>query len=264
MAWSPPFSFNYPFDLLLRTYASCQHKIVKKRLAISLIFLLLLACQTAKPIPVPAGTVSVPADEGTYRFGTVYEGEVVAATFLVLNPSPFYLTIDEVESNCGCTTALLADENIPPDSQVLVKVTLNTARLWGPQSKYVTLYTNSPYRPRIKLRMEGVVRHRLKLEPRRIRARITGEEFQGEVRLINNTDEPLTLANLQSEPPNLLSVSLANGELPLVIEPHDSAVIQVEAELSRPGAKLVGTILLYLADHPDTVRIPVFLERENR
>ncbi len=226
-----------------------------------LICLVVLACASAQQADPPPAAIPVDEAAATYRFGAVFEGETVIATFLIRNPSPFRLIIDEVETPCGCTTAQLAGQELKPQGEILVRVSLSTARLWGPQSKMVILHTNSPYRPRIKLLLEGVVRERLQLEPRRINVETTESSFHTTVRLTNVTDKPMQIESVSSEPAELLRAALDATEMPVTMAPGASLSLVVDAQLDHVGAQLIGTVSLHLAGWEEPARLPVFVER---
>jgi len=240
---------------------SCQHDTVKLLSAICLLLLLPLACASSDLTPVPEDAVPVEGTEGTYRFGAVYEGETVIAVFKIINESNSYLTIDQVESNCGCTTAKLDGKQIPARGYLLVTVKLNTNRLWGPQSKTVTLHTNAPWRPRIKLLMEGVVRQKLGLEPRRIRTATPDENYQTRVRVTNITADPLLVTGLTTNPEGLLQASFEQVQAPHTLAAGESLIIAVNGRLKHPGANLVGSVFIHLEGNEHPIRLPVYLER---
>jgi len=233
---------------------------VKHYFAIIFCLLLPLACGSVEMPASRDDAVIVTENEGTFRFGQIYEGEVVDAYFLVINPAPARIAIDHVETTCGCTTAHLDGETISGNSRLLVHVRLNSTRLWGPQSKAVILHTTDPVRPEIKLLMEGVILRRLELAPRRIRSTTALEEYKTKARAINNTDEPLTIERIECKPDALLSIELESS-LPLTLPARESVDFGVAARLERPGVRLVGQIAVYLAEQSDPVELPVYLER---
>lgn len=233
---------------------------VKHYFAIIFCLLLPVACASVEMPASRDDAVIVTETEGTFRFGQIYEGEIVDAYFLVINPAPARIAIDHVETTCGCTTAHLDGETIAGNNRLLVHVRLNSTRLWGPQSKVVILHTTDPVRPEIKLLMEGVVQRRLELEPRRIRSTTAMDDYKTKARAINNTDEPLTIECIECKPDALLSIEL-DSSLPLTLPAHESLDFHVAARLERPGVRLVGMIAVYLAEQGDPVELPVYLER---
>jgi len=235
---------------------------VKGSIVCPLVFLLLISCASTQHAAVPPDAIAVDEGFGIYRFGEVFEGVTVTGVFLVRNPSPFRLVIDEVEAPCGCTTAQLAGEELPPRGEILVRVTLNTARLWGPQSKMIILHTNSPYRPKIKLLLEGVVLERLQFEPRRIAAETTQDAYHATVRLTNVTDQPMQIEALIAEPADLIHPTLDQQTLPFTLAPGGSVTLLVDIQLERPGAQLTGTVYIRLTGSEEPARLPVYVERQ--
>jgi hypothetical protein len=234
---------------------------VKGSIICLLLGLITLGCASTQRAAVPPDAVPVDEGFGIYRFGEVFEGAAVTGVFLVRNPSPFYLVIDEIEAPCGCTTAELAGEELPPRGEILVRVTLNTARLWGPQSKMIILHTNSPYRPKIKLLLEGVVLERLQLEPRRITAETDQAAYHATVRLTNVTDQPMQIEGLNAEPADLIHPALDQQTLPFTLAPGESVTLLIDIQLERSGAQLAGTVYIRLTGSEEPARLPVYVER---
>ena len=110
---------------------------------LSIIFFLILAAgsQTlAQPkMEIPEGT--------THDFGTIYKGQNVTHHFLIKNSGTDTLVINGVAAGCGCTAALVASRQVPPDSTTELNVTFSSGAFYGTTMKNVTLSTNDPKTP---------------------------------------------------------------------------------------------------------------------
>ena len=231
-----------------------------KFLKLFLIFVF-AACASATSKNAVNGAVVVPEAEGSYSFGEVYAGEIVRAPFLIVNPSPDRLIIDEVNTNCGCTTTNLEGAIIRPHESLLVWVQFDTKNQWGPQSKTVTLMTDAPYRQSIKLKIEGVVRPRLQFEPVRIKASIMQAQFETRVAVKNISDHPVVIKAIAIEPETPIKVGFDNQTLPLTLSAGTEALLVIQTELTHPGAIVAASILLQLDEIDVPLRLPIYVQR---
>lgn len=79
--------------------------------------------------------------ETSYDFGKIKAGNVVSYEFVFRNEGPEPLVIDNVESSCGCTAAILSDRKINPGKEGRIKVSFDSRGLQGKVIKFV--YVNS-------------------------------------------------------------------------------------------------------------------------
>jgi hypothetical protein len=79
----------------------------------------------SKPIPfLPAGgpQPNVAVEESFYDFGRIGAKDVVTRTFVVRNTGDAPLTISHAYTTCGCTTAEISADEIPPGKAVTVEL----------------------------------------------------------------------------------------------------------------------------------------------
>ncbi len=91
-----------------------------------------------------------------YDFGTVNEGEIVEAKFIVTNSGKTDLVISNVQASCGCTVPVWPKTPIKPGDSAEVLANFNTAGKPNRQAKTLTLFTNTA-RGREVLRLKGSV-----------------------------------------------------------------------------------------------------------
>ncbi len=84
-----------------------------------------------------------------HHFGDVEQGSVLEVVFEVINTGTQDLLIKRVKTNCGCTAALLSEDNIKPGDRAEIKVTFDTKGRRGKNSKTVTIYSNDPDQSKI-------------------------------------------------------------------------------------------------------------------
>lgn len=90
-------------------------------------------------------------------FGTVVKGEEVFHTFELKNEGNANLTILDVRVSCGCTIAE-ADKVIKPGQIGKVKTKLETKDFKGPITKDITILSNDPEEPQLKLFLKAIIK----------------------------------------------------------------------------------------------------------
>jgi hypothetical protein len=82
--------------------------------------------------------------EQNFDFGKIKEGIYVSHEFEVKNVGTGDLVIEKVRASCGCTAATPDDNIVKPGESTKIKVTFNTTRRIGMQTKHVYIFTNAP------------------------------------------------------------------------------------------------------------------------
>jgi len=85
--------------------------------------------------------------ETQHDFGKVNEGEKVNYTFSFANKGTSVLTIKDIKTSCGCTAALLSQDNLTPGQEGTLKVELDTKNRSGKMSRTITVNSNDPKDP---------------------------------------------------------------------------------------------------------------------
>lgn len=122
------------------------------------IFTLAIGGVLALPLAVwamPKLFVSQPV----YDFGEVKEGILVKHTFLLANVGDSTLTFTRQPSTtCGCTTSSLPKLTLEPGEEVALEVRFETSGYGGHRAvKYVTVYSDDPSAPEVRLAVQGHV-----------------------------------------------------------------------------------------------------------
>jgi len=94
-----------------------------------------------------AGAPTIYFTETQHDFGKVNEGDKVNYTFTFANKGSSVLTIKDIKTSCGCTAALLSQDNLAPGKDGTINVELDTKNRSGKMSRTVTVKSNDPKDP---------------------------------------------------------------------------------------------------------------------
>lgn len=122
---------------------------MKKYLFFSFLFLSLFAFSDETPKLVCL--------EPLKDFGLVVKGEELFHSFEIKNEGKADLTIIDVRPSCGCTVAE-ADKVIKPGQKGKIKTKLETKDFKGPITKDITVVSNDPENPQLKLFLKAIIR----------------------------------------------------------------------------------------------------------
>ncbi len=214
--------------------------------------LLLLGGSLAWAAPV----LSLP--ETVFNFGTVFQGETVRHTFIVSNSGDAPLTIDKVNSSCGCTAALVSAKVLAARATGELQTSFDSTRFRGDVSKTVYLYTNDPARPVAQLEIKGKVLTEVTLEPQLVNFGTvsTQRTAKTSIRLVNRGPREVRLAGLETTSPELTARLSAE-----VIPPGGTVTIAVSLT-PKPGQSRFSGYVLFKADGTIShdLRIPVYAD----
>jgi len=95
-------------------------------------------------------------DPPSFDFGTITEGTVVSHTFHLRNTGHSPLIITKIQTSCGCTTPNFSPKPVAIGDTTSFQVRFDSKGKGGPQTKFITVYSNTI--PRIhKVILVGVV-----------------------------------------------------------------------------------------------------------
>lgn len=121
---------------------------MKKRVALAL-FLLLPVIALAKP--------ALKFKSATFEFGEVSSGKILDIAFEFENSGDEALLIKNVVPSCGCTTAALDKKEYKPGEKGTISGKFNTSGYNGRVVKTITVTSNDPANPEIRLAVSGTV-----------------------------------------------------------------------------------------------------------
>jgi hypothetical protein len=121
----------------------------------------LIPQQTPAPQPVPAGAPVPQLDMPSISqdFGRIYEQWDVTHVFALQNTGDADLQISNLVTSCGCTTAELSSNVIPPGQRADLTVTFdaNYHETHGEVTRLVWFATNDPSQPWVEVRIAADV-----------------------------------------------------------------------------------------------------------
>jgi len=94
----------------------------------------------------------------SFDFDTITEGTVVSYEFNFTNTGVNDLHVRKISTSCGCTISKTSSEIIKGGQEGSITVDFNSTNKKGYQRQTITIITNNPHRPTIKLVMQGYVK----------------------------------------------------------------------------------------------------------
>ncbi len=82
-----------------------------------------------------------------HDFGEVEEGKVVSYNIKFSNLGSEKLKIERVKTSCGCTAALISDNEIEPGNSGEINIKLDTSDRSGKMARTITVFSNDPENP---------------------------------------------------------------------------------------------------------------------
>ena len=94
----------------------------------------------------------------SFDFDTIIEGTIISRIFEFTNPGLNDLHIRKISTSCGCTVSKTSSQVIKAGKSGSIAVDFNSTNKKGYQRQTITVITNNPHRPTVKLVMQGYVR----------------------------------------------------------------------------------------------------------
>jgi hypothetical protein len=221
--------------------------------------LVAFAQQPATP-PAPSGTPDkddsphIEVSSTDWDFGEVWQGTEVAQEFTIRNTGAAPLTID-VRSSCGCTTPTPPKSPLAPGATDTMTISYATHKRIGRANQTVTLLTNDPAQPSVKVHVRGNVKRVLKLDP--IGGFNFGRVYASEaatqtVELSNEYDEKIRVELAQDGNPKSLDLRIEE------LEPGRRWRVFATTKPPLPDERFSTNVVIHTTAKPlPTLRLPV-------
>ncbi len=109
--------------------------------------------RTAEPEP------KLVVAERIFDLGALIEGDKAVATWRIENHGDADLVVEQLKAGCGCTAVKLHDDDrtIKPGGQLDLDAEFDSRGRRGSQRKNISVYTNDPSEPKLKLELTAQV-----------------------------------------------------------------------------------------------------------
>lgn len=149
-----------------------------------------------KPEDVKGPRSIIHTDEPVHDFGEVWIGGKIKHTFTLTNKGDKALNIQRVKPSCGCTVAGNYPRKIEPGQTGKFPFSINSKKLRGRFEKSVTITSDDPVTPDLRLKLRGVLKRYVEIIPNSANfGKIVKQESQERIlNITNNTDKPLEIS----------------------------------------------------------------------
>lgn len=115
--------------------------------------------------PAEALAPNITCDEPVYDFGERNNSEAVEHDYPIRNTGTLSLEIRNVRASCGCTVAKPSQDVIPPGGEASIHASFNLRGRHGHQVKTITVQSNDPDTPALRLQLKGTAIQPLRAQP---------------------------------------------------------------------------------------------------
>ena len=153
------------------------------------------------PAVANAGGPRIQFETPTYDFGKINSGAVVKHDFIFTNTGTATLEVTDVRPGCGCTTAGAWTKTVEPGQTGTIPIQFNSGNFSGPVQKNVTVTCNVASQPQTILYFKGTIWKAIDVNPTYAYFTPLADAQTNDtriVRIVNNTDEVLTLSAPES------------------------------------------------------------------
>ncbi len=195
---------------------------------------------TKAPLSAPRIVIEAPR----FDFDPVLEGTIVEHEFKIANTGDAPLTIDDIRTGCGCTSADFT-RTIPPGGTGHVVIKGNTEGYGGETfSKTITIFCNDLQEPRSRLFINGRVRRFAGIEPAKAVLRgMVGTPTEVQVHITPEEDFPFRVVSSYADE------RLGDKIAFTLQEKGNHYILTVKNQMKMPG-RYWGVIHLK-TDHPE-------------
>jgi hypothetical protein len=183
-------------------------------------------------------------DEPEFDFGTRKETEVVEHRFVIKNEGEAPLNITRVRASCGCTATSVGEKLVPTGGVTHVEAKFTLRGRHGDQRKGITVESDDPKTPQMRLWLKGKVTTEVAFDPRYVSfGRLQKDEVaERKVKLVSRL--PDVKITEVTTPSKSFVVTLDEGGRGITIK---------TVPPMKPGP--VRAMISAQTDHPDKIKL---------
>jgi len=212
------------------------------------------------PLPLDGPLPKIVIDEPVHDFGEQWMGPKLQHTFVVKNEGEVPLEILRVKPACGCTVAGDYPKLVEPGKSGNFPFSLDSTKLRGKYEKAITIKTNDPITPSMRVKLRGTCNRYVDVVPTNANfGKVSNDESHKRVlKITNNWTEPLELTLDKTE----------DGQFKFeLIETVPGKEFELHASLTPPietGSLRGKLVMTTNFDHQKTIRTAASATVPNR
>ena len=216
--------------------------------------------EVPEPPVAPAAETDVqPASHGpmitfantVHDFGQVNPRSRSVCEFKFKNTGTETLTLArKIDSTCGCTTPVLAKTDYAPGEEGVIKVTYAASSIAATARKYMTVHSNDPEHPTVKLTITAKITPRVASEPKQLNLTLRDNA---------KSCPPITLRSLDGAAFSVTHVVCTGNAITAEFDPAAEATeftIQPTLDMEKLPNHLTG-YLVFVLTHPECKEVRI-------
>jgi hypothetical protein len=202
----------------------------------------------------------------TFDWGEImFSKEPLKAEVKISNLTDDTVEIKRIKTSCGCTTSVLADSILLPGKSTTMSVELRVRNNPGQVSKSIYFIFDDYAKVRQTLHLSAVVNTGYDVLPKRMNfgKMILGKEKELSLKLVNTSNEKMTIESYDCLSPNMTVISEISGKTLLPEESIDILVKYVPdksdfRDKSQETGYVNAKLSIYIQDHSFLEKIRIF------
>jgi Protein of unknown function (DUF1573) len=174
-----------------------------------------------------------------------YRDAEVNAKFAFVNGGKYPITIEDVKTSCGCTTATCDRKVYSPGETGFVNAVFHVGSNAGLQQKIITVQSDDPANPMVQLVLSAHLPELVKMEPTNVFWNVGDANTEKTIDLKVACQDKINILNASSTDPSIaiyLRTITRGAEYQVVLKPTNTsspvmAVIQMNSDFPRNGPK---------------------------
>lgn len=160
-----------------------------------------------------AASPKIKFDQTAYDFGTTALVQSVTGTFTFQNVGDAELQVQTPKPACGCTVAGVKPDRLKPGEKGELTFKLSLLNIVGPYHKSITVPSNDPQQPELKLDINGIVKPTFEITPK--------QAMFGEVHVNASASTTVTVKRVDGKKLAIKTMEITDPAVRVRTEPVD-------------------------------------------